>query len=109
MVHLKELARTFLNRNDEELNVIQVHLTNVYIYDISSGSWSVQPTTATDGRSNKVYESVFGPQIGIPQSRDHMCTVAGKAADESSYNLYFYGGKNDTNSLGDIWALSLPR
>ena len=89
--------------------MIQASLTYVYIYDIASGSWSVQPTTDIDGGSSTVYESVLGPQIGIPEPRDHMCTVVGKAADESSHNLYLFGGKNDTNSLGDIWALSLPR
>ena len=98
-----------VNNNGGELNYIQAPLNNVYIHDIASGSWSVQPTTDKDGGSKFVYESVFGPQVGIPQPRDHMCTVVGNAPDESSHNLYLFGGKNDTNSLGDIWALSLPR
>ena len=89
--------------------MIQANLTNVYIYNIASGSWSVQPTTDIDGGSNTVYSNPFEPQVGIPEPRDHMCSVVGKAADESSHNLYVFGGKNDTNPLKDIWALSMPR
>ena len=98
-----------MNTNDEKLKGLQAPLTNVYIYDITFGPWSVPATTDKDGGSSTIYESVFGPQIGIPEPRDHMCAVVGNAADELSHNLYVFGGKNYTNSLGDIWALSLPR
>ena len=81
----------------------------MYIYDIASASWSVQPTTDKDGGSETVPGSDLQNGLGIPEQRDHMCTVVGKAADESSYNLYVFGGKNESHSMGDVWALSLPR
>ncbi|KAL9608072.1 MAG: hypothetical protein Q9167_007072 [Letrouitia subvulpina] len=93
--------------SDGELE--RVGLNNVYMYDMTSGSWSVQPTTDREGGSKIVPGSDIGPKIGIPEARDHMCTVVGSAPDKSSHNLYVFGGKNNTDSLGDIWALSLPR
>ena len=79
----------------------------MYVYDIATASWSVQPTTDENGAS----ETVTGSEIdlGIPRQRDHMCTVVGKAADESSYNLYVFGGKNESYTMSDVSVLSLPR
>ena len=41
--------------------------------------------------------------------RYHMCTVAAAAPDKTSWNIYVFGGQNDTFTPGDIWALSFPR
>ena len=71
----------------------------------------IQSTTDIDGRVDRVYGfyAAYGP--GIPEKRDHMCSVVGTAPDRSSFNIYMFGGKNDSLSdlPGDIWALSLPR
>ena len=87
----------------------QESLAYVYIYDLASASWSGQPTTDKDGGSEAIPGSDPQNSLGIPEPRDHMCTVVGTAADESSYNLYLFGGKNESSAMGDIWALSFPR
>jgi hypothetical protein len=37
-----------------------------------------------------------------------MCVIAGTALDCTSSNVYVFGGQNETDTPGDIWALSLP-
>ena len=94
---------------DGKLSKTQESLAYIYIYDLASASWLVQNTTDKDGGSGTVPGSNLQRGPGIPEQRDHMCTVVGEAADESSYNLYVFGGKNETDAMGDIWVLSLPR
>ena len=94
---------------DGKLSKAQESSAYIYIYDIASASWSVQNTTDKYGGSETVLGSNLQGDPGIPEQRDHMCTVVGEAADKSSYNLYVFGGKNKTYSMGDIWVLSLPR
>lgn len=91
------------------LSKTQASLAYIYIFDIASTSWSVQATIDIDGRLGTVLGSDPPDGLGLPEERDHMCTVVGEAADESSYNLYLFGGKNDSNAMDDIWVLSLPR
>lgn len=45
-------------------------------------------------------------QPGIPNSRYHIGVVAGTAPDHTSCNVYVLGGQNETDTPGDIWALS---
>lgn len=87
----------------------QASLTEVFIYDITSTLWFTQQTTDILGRSNFSYEDYneYGP--GVPFPRYHMCTVAAAAPDRTSWNIYVFGGQNDTFTPGDIWALSFPR
>ncbi|KAI4158707.1 MAG: hypothetical protein LQ342_007228, partial [Letrouitia transgressa] len=104
------------NRDSSEIK----YLHSMTIFDMNAEKTSVidvppyvpiivQPTTDREGGPKTVTGSDIGPKIGIPEARDHMCTVVGNAPDKSSHNLYVFGGKNNTNSLEDIWALSLPR
>ena len=79
------------------------------MYDIASGLWFTQYTTDKYGGSEAVPASVGQIEQGIPEPRDHMCAVVGTAADKSSYNLYIFGGKNESQTMGDIWVASLPR
>lgn len=69
----------------------------------------MQPTTDKEGGSEAVPASDLHISLGIPEPRDHMCTIVAVAPDKSSYNLYVFGGKNESYAMGDIWALSLPR
>ena len=94
---------------DRKLSKTQVSLADVYIYDIASASWTAQRTTDEAGGSDTVLESNPQSVIGIPGQRDHMCTLTGVAADESSYNLYVFGGKNESYAMGDVCVLSMPR
>jgi hypothetical protein len=48
---------------------------------------------------------------GIPTARVQACTVVVPAADNSSYNIYMFGGSTSDNTEGsynDMWILSLP-
>ena len=87
----------------------QATLAEVFVYDITSTLWFTQQTTDTLGRSNfsDVNYNEYGP--GIPLPRYHMCTVAAAAPDKTSWNIYVFGGQNDTFTPGDIWVLSFPR
>lgn len=46
----------------------------------------------------------------MPALRTDFCVVAGAASDESSYNIYLYGGRNPKSGIiyDDVYALSLP-
>lgn len=84
-------------------------MAEIYIYDIASSTWAVQQTTDTLGKSDYFYGAYDEYQPGIPNPRWSMCAVVGAAPDASSYNVYVFGGENETVTPGDIWALSLPR
>ena len=83
-------------------------MAEVYIYDIHSGHWMTQSTTDVLGHSDYFYGGydIYGP--GIPDKRYSMCSVVGAALDDSSYNIYVFGGFNGTNMQGDVWVLTLP-
>ncbi|KAI1457554.1 hypothetical protein F4805DRAFT_173507 [Annulohypoxylon moriforme] len=69
-------------------------MTNIDIYDYASDTWYQQPTQ------------------GAPPALTKGCAVVATAQDQSSYNIYYYGGYNglDLNSdfNDDVWILSLP-
>ncbi|MCJ1394522.1 hypothetical protein MMC18_007401 [Xylographa bjoerkii] len=83
-------------------------LTNIYIYDIATALWFNQSTTDDQGRSDHFLwgYDIYGS--GIPDKRYMMCAVVGAAPDESSYNIYIFGGFNGTEMAGDLWVLTLP-
>ncbi|RDW91841.1 hypothetical protein BP5796_01235 [Coleophoma crateriformis] len=76
-------------------------LAEIFVYDITSQRWMVQTVTNTIGISNDTSN-------GIPSKRYHMCTVVGKSADSTSFNIYVLGGQNETSTPSDIWVLTLP-
>lgn len=45
----------------------------------------------------------------IPNERRDMCVVAAASSDASPSTLYLFGGQNETDTMGDIWALSMQR
>ncbi|KAB2573030.1 hypothetical protein DBV05_g8288 [Lasiodiplodia theobromae] len=80
----------------------------VYFYDIASGSWISQSTTDIHGRTDSFYGAydIYSP--GIPSERYSMCTVVRTAPPHTVFNIYVFGGQNDTATPGDIWALTMP-
>jgi hypothetical protein len=72
-------------------------MRQVSVYDIATNSWFNQSTTA----SNDNY----------PPARRGFCAVAISAPDNSSHNIYVYGGQQGDDiddSLDDMYVLSLP-
>ena len=72
---------------------------NIYIFDIATNTWFTQYTTA---------------QVKYPSDRTKMCSVVASAEDNSSHNIYIYGGNNQegisTNETvtNEILILTLP-
>jgi hypothetical protein len=70
-------------------------METVSVYDIDSGTWYNQPTTGQ-----------------APPALTQGCTVVASAQDNSSYNIYWYGGFNGIDSTkpfsDDVWVLSVP-
>ncbi|KAF3937726.1 hypothetical protein ABW19_dt0202924 [Dactylella cylindrospora] len=73
-----------------------VLMSDVAIYDIETEQWHVQQASphAND----------------FPAPRTDHCLVVAAAPDNSSYNIYMYGGMNnrDKDLLDDVWILTLP-
>jgi hypothetical protein len=69
-------------------------MKEIDIYDIANDEWYKQPTE--DG----------------PDTRTRGCAVLATASDQSSFNIYYYGGYNGINPKDefhdDVWVLSLP-
>ncbi|KAI0520781.1 hypothetical protein F5B22DRAFT_51505 [Xylaria bambusicola] len=70
------------------------YMTNIDIYDVAGKKWYQQPTT------------------GAPPALAMGCAVTATAQDQSSYNIYYYGGYDGIhekeNFNDDVWILSLP-
>ena len=74
-------------------------MKEVYIYDISTKTWFTQSTTAVAGR--------------YPDAQGSLCSVGASAADNSSHNIYIYGGFHGAfhewmKSSNDVFILTLP-
>ncbi|KAL1849370.1 hypothetical protein Daus18300_013301 [Diaporthe australafricana] len=69
-------------------------MDKVFVYDIVSGRWYTQQTSGT-----------------TPQMRSRFCSGVTWADDQSSYNIYLYGGAGmppDTSGFDDVYILSIP-
>jgi len=68
------------------------------VYDSGTGSWYSQGTTAENDQ--------------FPPNRVNYCTVAASAPDNSSHNIYMYGGEASGQTpniaFSDMWILSIP-
>ncbi|KAI5837246.1 hypothetical protein DFP73DRAFT_532050 [Morchella snyderi] len=73
--------------------------SEIRLFDIASSTWYIQSASAAL------------PVDGMPVSRVLTCAVVMTAADNSSYNIYMFGGSaigdKDTD-FRDMWILSLP-
>ena len=70
----------------------------MYIFDIATNTWFTERTTA---------------QVKYPSGRSKVCSVVASAEDNSSHNIYIYGGYNEdigTNETvtNEILVLTLP-
>ncbi|KFA65171.1 hypothetical protein S40285_01494 [Stachybotrys chlorohalonatus IBT 40285] len=70
-------------------------MQNVDIYDVANNAWYQQSTEDTP-----------------PGTRSRGCAVVATASDESSFNIYYYGGFDGVYNGGDfyddVWVLSMP-
>lgn len=69
-------------------------MSAIHIFDIDSSKWYVQTATGD-----------------VPQSRRRFCAGAAWPKDQSSYNIYLYGGAGiapNTTGFDDVYILSLP-
>ncbi|KAK2604285.1 hypothetical protein N8I77_007228 [Diaporthe amygdali] len=69
-------------------------MDEIFIYDILSGRWYKQQTSGT-----------------TPQMRSRFCSGVTWADDQSSYNIYLYGGAGmppDTSGFDDVYILTIP-
>ncbi|KAM0334351.1 hypothetical protein ACHAQA_001376 [Verticillium albo-atrum] len=70
-------------------------MEEVFLYDVLSGKWYTQKTTGT-----------------VPEQRRRFCAGVTWADDQSSYNIYLYGGAPPPGELGagfdDLYVLSMP-
>ncbi|KAK3349547.1 hypothetical protein B0T25DRAFT_548391 [Lasiosphaeria hispida] len=73
----------------------------IRIYDILSRTWLSQNATVT--ASN-------GPSSLTPDTRILGCTAWAAAPDNSSHNIYLFGGQRELHGplTKDLWILSLP-
>ncbi|KAH6849743.1 hypothetical protein B0I37DRAFT_95767 [Chaetomium sp. MPI-CAGE-AT-0009] len=69
-------------------------MKTIFLYDVLSSKWYTQEATGD-----------------VPQMRRRFCAGATWAPDQSSYNIYLYGGAGmppDTSGFDDIYTLSIP-
>ncbi|XPS77663.1 hypothetical protein M3J09_009690 [Ascochyta lentis] len=69
------------------------NMSSIHIYDVASSKWYTQTASGS-----------------IPEARRQFCAGVTWADDQSSYNVYLYGGYGFGNSLGfdDAYILSIP-
>ncbi|KAK1827120.1 hypothetical protein QBC39DRAFT_267664 [Podospora conica] len=69
-------------------------LDQILLYDVLSSKWYNQPATGN-----------------VPEMRGRFCAGATWAADQSSYNIYLYGGTGmppATSGFDDLYVLTIP-
>ncbi len=71
-------------------------MRQITIYDTKSRAWFNQTATVANGGNPPAGRSLF-------------CAVALSAPDNSSHNIYIYGGQHETDpALDDVWVLTIP-
>lgn len=76
---------------------VQLPMQVVHIFDIAKKAWFAQSTTAQGGY--------------YPSARLEFCSVMTSPEDNSSYNIYIYGGKTFDSVIDnkkEIFILTLP-
>ncbi|KAJ8060016.1 hypothetical protein OCU04_011627 [Sclerotinia nivalis] len=74
--------------------VVASPMNQIHVYDIQSSQWYTQNATGD-----------------IPEDRRRFCAGATWAPDQSSYNIYLYGGAGfgaNASGFDDVYILSLP-
>ena len=71
-------------------------MRQITIYDTKSRTWFNQTATVANGGNPPAGRSLF-------------CAVTLSAPDNSSHNIYIYGGQHETDeALDDVWILTIP-
>ena len=73
-------------------------MRKVLVYDSATDSWYNQATTVEGGGD-------------YPEPRMSFCATAASAPDNSSHNIYMYGGESTLSTpdaFSDMWILSIP-
>jgi hypothetical protein len=84
-------------KRDTETRFMET-MRNVRLYDSATDTWYSQATTVEGGGD-------------FPDGRWWFCAVGVSAPDNSSHNIYMYGGESPnskTSALSDMWILSVP-
>lgn len=68
-----------------------MNLSTVYMYDVATRTFHNQTTTGD-----------------VPTPRERPCAVATRKQDGGSYEIFLWGGKNDTAVLNDLHVLTVP-
>ncbi|KAF8422731.1 hypothetical protein EV426DRAFT_670246 [Tirmania nivea] len=73
-------------------------MDQIYIYDIAQAAWHMQTASVHPNRG------------AFPAIRGYACNAVVPAKDNSSYNIYMYGGGGlrGGDGFSDMWVLSLP-
>lgn len=73
--------------------VSPANMSTIHIYDMASSKWYIQTATGN-----------------VPHSRRQFCADITWADDQSSYNVYLYGGFgfDGTPAFDDVYILSMP-
>ena len=76
--------------------VLQREIQTIHVFDIATEVWFAQPTTAQAER--------------YPTSMASFCSVVASAGDNSSHNIYIYGGADSIQNFGrnEVFILTLP-
>ena len=71
-------------------------MQTVHVFDIATSTWFAQSTTAQSGF--------------YPDGRIGFCSVVASAPDNSSHNIYIYGGLDSSGASGrnEVFILTLP-
>jgi hypothetical protein len=74
--------------------IVDSPMSTIFVYDIAEGKWYTQTATGQ-----------------VPESRRRFCAGVTWSADQSSYNIYLYGGMGfgeNTVGFDDVYILSMP-
>jgi len=85
-------------------NLNLVNMNQINIFDVAAAFGTVS-SSSSDGWYT---QTITGT---VPDPRVDFCMVLASAPDNSSYNVYMYGGWDPTQSnkyFDEIWVLSLP-
>ncbi|KAJ5730757.1 cell wall anchored protein [Penicillium malachiteum] len=97
MVSMGGVTKSADNSNLSD-NGTYVSFDSVDFFDIAS-------INTTNSSVNWYTQSTTGD---IPAPRTDFCVIAASAPDNSSHNIYLYGGKNSTTVYDQMYVLSIP-
>jgi hypothetical protein len=86
----------------QTLNEGYIAMDEIKVFDIAT-----MDLTGLSGSGNNLWYSQTATG-DIPSSRVDFCLVAAPAQDNSSTNIYLYGGTSDGTIFDDVYVLSLP-